>query len=55
MSQMDPKKEELNAMMKRLGLLGMETADEAPAAPAGPVVQVEKPTVVRATAPESAR
>ena len=55
MSQMDPKKEELNAMMKRLGLLGMETADEAPAAPAGPVVQVEKPTVVRAPAPESAR
>src|SRR5512136_1602234 len=51
MSQMDPKKEELNAMMKRLGLLGMETADEAPAAPAGPV-PAERTPVAPEPAPE---
>ena len=45
MSHTDPKKEELNAMMKRLGMLGMETADEAPAAPAPAPGGVKEPEV----------
>jgi len=55
MSQMDPnKKKELNAMMKRLGLLGMETADEAPeAAPVAPEGRGEKTPAIPGPAPEA--
>jgi flagellar protein FlaI len=54
MSQMDQnKKRELNAMMKRLGLLGMETAEEEPGvAPVAPEGLGGKTPAAPGTAPE---
>jgi len=47
------KKRELNAMMKRLGLLGMETAEGEPrAAPVAPEGREAKPPAAAETAPE---
>jgi len=55
MSEMDQdKKKELNAMMKRLGLLGMETEEGVPAAaPVLPERRAAAPPAAMGTAPEA--